>query len=95
MSTRLRDKIKGFRTFVVAGVLGVPSAIAGILSAIGYVDLSPLIALFIKNPAYLPAIMALVAIFFAIMRSISPGAGGHDDDGYQFGGQRLKTDQGE
>jgi len=94
MTGRLRDKIKGFRTFIAAGILGVPSAIVSILSAVGYVDLTPLVSLIVKNPVYVPAIMAVVAIFFAIMRSISPGAGGHDQDDYEFGGQRLKTDQG-
>jgi hypothetical protein len=101
------ERIKGFRTFAAAGVLAFGGILFTILSAVGAVDLTPLVALIISNPAYVPAAMSVVGIFFAIMRAISPGAGGHDDhhvsdshsddhggDDYSYGG-RLKTDQGD
>ncbi len=58
---------KGFRTIIAALAL----VIAGLLSAVGTLDLSPVVALFVKNPAYLGAAMVGVGALFGWFRYLS------------------------
>ena len=70
MFAALKQKFKGFRTFIGAGAL---SAI-GFLGLVGGFDLTPVVQLFVKNDAALPLAMLGVGIFFGYMRYISDTA---------------------
>lgn len=59
--------LKGWRT--LGSALGL--VVCGILGAAGTIDLTPLVALFVKDPAYLGAAMVLVGLFFGFLRSIT------------------------
>lgn len=75
---------KGFRTLIA--VLGF--IICGILSVAGSIDLTPLIALFVKNQAYLGAAMVCVGLLFGWLRYLTTTAlfkQSHDGDGLKRG----------
>lgn len=55
---------KGYRTLM--GV--VAFIVTGLLSVAGMVDLTPLVALFVKDPAYLGAVMVVVGMVFGFAR---------------------------
>jgi hypothetical protein len=59
--------LKAFHTALSAGAF----AIVGILSVAGQLDLTPVVALFVKDPAYLGAAMVGVAALFGILHSLS------------------------
>jgi len=50
MLTRLREKVRGLRTYIGAGAIGV----VGALGVLGQFDLTPLVQLFVKDDAALP-----------------------------------------
>lgn len=58
---------QGFRTLASAGAL----AVVGLLGAAGSIDLTPVVALFVKNPAYLGAAMCGVGLLFGYLRIIT------------------------
>lgn len=58
---------KGFRTITAA----VGIIIAGLLGAVGTIDLTPVVALFVKNPAYLGAAMAGVGVLLGLFRYLT------------------------
>jgi hypothetical protein len=58
---------KGFRTIIAALAL----IIAGVLSAVGTLDLSPLVAMFVRNPATLGAAMVGIGLLFGWLRYLS------------------------
>lgn len=58
---------KGYRQILTAGAfLG-----AGLLSVAGTIDLTPLVSLFVKNPAYLGAAMCGVGLLLGWLRYIT------------------------
>lgn len=59
--------LSGFRTIVVALAL----ALTGMLGVLGQLDLTPIVALFVKDPAYLGAAMVVVAAVFGFLRFLS------------------------
>lgn len=59
--------IKGFRTMISAGAF----AVVGLLSVAGSLDLTPVVAMFVKDPAKLGAAMVGVGALFAFLRYIS------------------------
>lgn len=63
----LRKFLKGFRT------LGTCLAflLTGLLSVIGSLDLTPLVALFVENPAMLGAVMVCVGALFGYLRYLT------------------------
>lgn len=67
----MRDTIacfgKGFRTLAGAGAF----IVVGILSVAGTLDLTPVVALFVKDPAILGAVMVGVGAFFGYMRYLT------------------------
>jgi FtsH-binding integral membrane protein len=74
MFQRLNQKLKGFRTFIGAGIFGV----VGALALLGEYDLTPLVQLFVKNPDSLPLAMLGVAVFFGALRYFTDtDAGGY------------------
>jgi hypothetical protein len=76
---------QGFRTLAGAAAF----LIVGLLGAAGSIDLTPLVALFVKNPAYLGAAMVCVGLLFGYLRLITKtaafrkieGLPADDDDG--------------
>jgi hypothetical protein len=64
---RLNRKIKGFRTFIGAGALGL----VGMLSILGELDLTPLVKLFVRNDDALPLALLGISIFFGVMRYLT------------------------
>ena len=67
MFERLNRKIKGFRTFIGAGALGL----VGMLSILGELDLTPLVKLFVRNDDALPLALLGISIFFGVMRYLT------------------------
>lgn len=75
---------KGFRTLIA--VLGF--IICGILTVAGSIDLTPLIALFVKNQAYLGAAMVCVGLLFGWLRYLTTTPlfkQAHDGEGLKRG----------
>lgn len=71
--------------------------ITSILSVFGAIDITPILALFIKNPALVPAIVAGIGILYGLLRMVTttrPGEAGRHDDDRGFEHARMKTDQG-
>jgi hypothetical protein len=79
MFDRLRNKIKGFRTFIGAGAFGV----VGGLSLLGQFDLTPVVQLFVKNQSALPLAMLSIAIFFGFLRYVTSTSPGGQLSAYQ------------
>ncbi len=79
MFSRLKQKIKGFRTFAGAGAFGV----VGGLALMGQFDLTPLVQMFVHNPDSLPLAMLLIAIFFGFLRYITSTDAGGNMSAYQ------------
>jgi hypothetical protein len=88
---RLKRKAKGFRTFIGAGAIGV----VGVLGAVGDVDLTPIVQLFVKDPAALPVVMVLIAIFFGVMRQLTDSAPGGSNSAWQSAPTFKGVDDGE
>lgn len=64
MMKAVRLFLKGFRT--IGAVLAF--LITGLLGAVGTLDLTPVVALFVKDPARLGAAMVMVAALFGWLR---------------------------
>lgn len=58
---------KGFRTVAAAGAF----VVAGLLSVAGSIDLTPVVSLLVKNPAYLGAAMCGVGLLFGWLRYLT------------------------
>lgn len=67
MLANLRAKLKGLRTYCVAALLGVPS----LLASLGYIDLSPIVGLFVKDPQTAYRIMMAATTVFSLLRAVS------------------------
>lgn len=91
MFTRLNQKLKGFRTFIGAGAFGV----VGALGIIGEFDLTPVVQLFVHNPASLPLAMLGVGIFFGILRYYTDTDAGGYRSAYQTAPVYKGVDAGE
>lgn len=72
MFNRLQNKVKGLRTFIVSGAIGV----VGVLSLLGQFDLTPLVQLFVHNDDSLPLVMLLIAITFGTLRYFTDTSAG-------------------
>jgi hypothetical protein len=88
---RIKQKVKGLRTYIGAGAFGV----IGGLSLLGQFDLTPVVQLFVHNEAALPLAMLGVAIFFGILRSISDTTPGGNLSAYQCAPVYKGVDDGE
>ena len=90
MFTRLKNKIKGFRTFAGAGAFGV----VGGLAMLGEFDLTPLVQLFVRNPDSLPLAMLLIALFFGFLRYVTSTDPGGNLSAYQSAPVYRGVDEG-
>lgn len=59
--------LKGFRTLIPVATF----IITGLLSTFGALDLTPLIALFVRDPIYLGAAMVAIGLLFGFLRYLS------------------------
>lgn len=97
MLNAVRNFLKGFRTLISAGAF----AVIGLLSVAGSLDLTPVIALFVRDPAMLGAVMVGVGLLFALLRVVSNSAVGSKvptpvvDEAPEDFKARAKTDAGE
>lgn len=65
-----------FRTFISAGAF----ALVGLVSVAGGIDLTPVVALFVKDPALLGAAMVGVGILFGYLHYLANAARERDKD---------------
>ncbi len=84
---------QGFRTLATAGAL----VVIGGMSAVGSLDLTPLVSMFVKNPASLGATMVVIGLVFGYLRFIThtsafQNLAGEDADGHPL---KRNCDQGE
>lgn len=74
MLSRARQKVRGLRTYLSAGAIGL----VGGLAVLGQFDLTPLVQLFVKDDAALPLAMLFIGIFFGVLRYYTDtSAGGY------------------
>lgn len=59
--------MKGWRTLTAAGAF----VVAGLLSVLGSIDLTPVVALIVKDPALIGAAMVGVGVLFGFLRYLS------------------------
>jgi len=83
---RLRQKVKGFRTYLSAGAF----AVAGIATVAGQFDLTPVVALIVKNPDSLPLALLAIGILFGVLRFYTDTTAG----GYQSANQNAPAFKG-
>jgi len=71
----LRQTAKGLRTVAI----GAGVAALGVADAVGSVDLSPILGLFVSDSAKLGVTICIVTVIFGVLRYYTTTAVTHDD----------------
>lgn len=77
MFDKIKARLKGIRTFLAAGAVGL----VGSANLFGAIDIAPLLRYVVKDENQVGAILVVLAIGFALLRMItntSPGASAPD-----------------
>lgn len=72
--------LKGYRTVIFHSLYGVPAVLLAVLDVTREVDITPILARFMSIDD-VPFVLAIIAAVAFYLRVISPGFGGHDEEG--------------
>jgi hypothetical protein len=69
-------RVAGFKRFLASGAL----AVTGLVGVLASTDLTPLVQIFVRNPASVPLALCLIGIGFGVVQALTNTRPG--DDGY-------------